>query len=99
MSLNTQKVSYSIPSLRDIITITDRRSPDFLLLAEIPARLPNKSLSQTLRNQGYKINHSPANASSRADILPEVCLSTSMTHHREEGGVAGLQQIDPSYAS
>ena len=66
----------------DVITMLDKKSPDFLLLTETPLPPPPHSgaLLQALRNRGYKVHHHPSNAPFQPDGLPEARLPDHITN-------------------
>jgi hypothetical protein len=58
----------------------DQHSPDFLLLTETPLAPQSETLRRALRNRGYRIHHTPANAPFQPEAIPEARLPEHIVH-------------------
>jgi hypothetical protein len=78
--LNTQKAGRKSPSLPDMVTLIDIHTPDVHLLTETHMQPHQGSLTQILRNIGYKTHYHPLNIPSPKGTLPEARLPFYTTH-------------------
>ena len=91
---NLQKAGSNRPSQRNIVSLLNLHTPNFLLLTGIPLLPNNGALTHTLRNRGYKIHYQPINAPTLPDTLPEARLPDYLTHSGGGSWIAYIKYVN-----
>ncbi len=81
-------MGHQSPSLTDMVTLLDLRTPNIFLLTETPMHPHQGALARVLNQRGYKIHYHAINAPSPPGILPEARLPTHITHNGGESWIA-----------